>query len=50
MPVPDFGSIPLYPLPETSGDKVRDWDELCSDYLKTSAEEYISGMPLKEFL
>tara|TARA_B100000902_G_scaffold39669_1_gene47192 strand:- start:14291 stop:16459 length:2169 start_codon:yes stop_codon:yes gene_type:complete len=51
MPVPDFGSIPLYPLPETSGDKVRDWDELCSDYLKTSAEEYIwhapEGIPIK---
>ena len=51
MPVPDFTSIPFSPFPETNNDKAPDWDELCSEYLDASLEEYIwhapEGIPVK---
>ena len=51
MPVPDFTSIPFSPFPETNDDKAPDWDELSSDYLDASVEEYIwhapEGIPVK---
>ena len=51
MPVPDFTSIPFSPFPVTNDDKAPDWDELSSDYLDASVEEYIwhapEGIPVK---
>ena len=51
MPVPDFTSIPFSPFPATNNDKAPDWDELSSDYLDASVEEYIwhapEGIPVK---
>ncbi len=41
MPVPDFGSIPYSPLPVTDDYKASDWNELLSEHLKTSPEEYV---------
>ena len=51
MPVPDFGSIPFSHFPTTNDDKASDWNELSSDYLDVSAEEYVwhapEGIPIK---
>ena len=51
MTVPDFTSIPFSPFPATNDDKAPDWDELSSDYLDASVEEYIwhapEGIPVK---
>ena len=51
MPVPDFTSIPFSSFPATNDDKAPDWDELSSDYLDASVEEYIwhapEGIPVK---
>ena len=51
MPVPDFTSIPFSPFPATNDDQAPDWDELSSDYLDASVEEYIwhapEGIPVK---
>ena len=51
MSVPDFTSIPFSPFPVTNDDKAPDWDELSSDYLDASVEEYIwhapEGIPVK---
>ena len=45
MPVPDFGSIPFSPLPATDGHKASDWNELLSEHLQTSPEEYVWHAP-----
>ena len=51
MPVPDFGSIPYSPLPVTDDYKASDWNELLSEHLQTSPEEYVwhapEGIPIK---
>ena len=51
MPVPDFGSIPYSPLPVTDDYKASDWNELLSEHLQTSPEEYVwhapEGTPIK---
>ena len=44
MPVPDFTSIPFSPFPATNNDKAPDRDELYSDYLGASLEEYILSL------
>ena len=53
MPVPDFGSIPFSPLPATGGHKASDWNDLLSEHLQTSPEEYVwhapEGIPIKPF-
>ena len=53
MPVPDFGSIPFSPLPSTDGNIASDWNELLSEHLQTSPEEYVwhapEGIPIKPF-